>query len=351
MQTQTLIIGGGLSGLALAARLSAKGQDFLLVEARDRWGGRILSAQCDGAAFDLGPAWFWPGQPRIAALIARFGLSRFDQFYQGDLLYEDERGQVQRGRGFASMQGSWRLQGGLGALIDKLLGEIPADKRLCATPIKALAKTRDGVIARTAAGAEITAQKVVLALPPRVAAQLSYTPALPQDAATAMARIPTWMAGQAKAVAVYYRPFWRDRGLSGDAMSRVGPMVECHDASPSEGGPYALFGFLGVPPDLRRDTDALRAQLRAQLVRLFGPDAQDPKHLFIEDWAADPFTATSLDQRPIHAHPDYGLPRALSGLWENALVFGGTEVAPTFGGYLEGALEAAEHAHTTLMTA
>ena len=42
MQTQTLIIGGGLSGLALAARLSAEEQDFLLVEARERWGGRIL---------------------------------------------------------------------------------------------------------------------------------------------------------------------------------------------------------------------------------------------------------------------------------------------------------------------
>lgn len=31
-----------------------------------------------------------------------------------------------------------------------------------------------------------------------------------------------------------------------------------------------------------------------------------------------------------------------------ALIFGGTEVAPTFGGFLEGALEAAEHAHTAL---
>jgi len=351
MQTQTLIIGGGLAGLALAARLSADGQDFLLVEARDRWGGRVLSAQCDGAAFDLGPAWFWPGQPRIAALIARLGLSRFDQFYQGDLLYEDERGEVQSGRGFASMQGSWRLHGGLGALIDRLLGEIPADQRLFATPIEALARTRDGVTARTAAGAEITAQKVILALPPRIAAELSYTPALPPDALTAMARIPTWMAGQAKALSIYDRPFWRESGLSGDAMSRVGPMVECHDASPSEGGPYALFGFIGVPPDRRRDADALRAQVQAQLVRLFGRNAQDPKHLFIQDWAADPFTATSLDQRPVHAHPDYGLPRALSGLWEKALIFGGTEVAPSFGGYLEGALEAAEQAHTTLTTA
>ncbi len=350
MQTQTLIIGGGLSGLALASRLSAEGRDFLLVEARERWGGRILSEQCEAGAFDLGPSWFWPGQPRIAALVARLGLTRFEQFCQGELLYEDERGHVQRAHGFASMQGSWRLQGGLAALIDKLLLEIPSDQRICATPIKALCKTSDGVTALTDSGVKITAQKVVLALPPRVAAQFSYAPALPSDALTAMERIPTWMAGQAKAVAVYDRPFWRESGLSGDAMSRVGPMVECHDASPLEGGPYAIFGFIGVPPDMRHDTEALRAQVRAQLVRLFGPAAQNPKRLYIKDWATDPFTATDLDQRPVLAHPDYGLPRALSGLWDNALVFGGTEVAPTFGGFLEGALEAAEQAHTALAT-
>ena len=50
------------------------------------------------------------------------------------------------------------------------------------------------------------------------------------------------------------------------------------------------------------------------------------------------------------AHPNYGLPCVLSGLWDEALVFGGTEVAPTFGGFLEGALEAAEYAYTVLKT-
>ena len=37
MLTDTLIIGGGLSGLALAAKLAAQGRDFLLGEARDRY--------------------------------------------------------------------------------------------------------------------------------------------------------------------------------------------------------------------------------------------------------------------------------------------------------------------------
>ncbi|HCW84203.1 MAG TPA: hypothetical protein DHC76_09350 [Rhodobacteraceae bacterium] len=38
---RTLIIGGGVSGFALAEALEAQGRDYLLVEARGRFGGRI----------------------------------------------------------------------------------------------------------------------------------------------------------------------------------------------------------------------------------------------------------------------------------------------------------------------
>jgi monoamine oxidase len=38
---RTLIIGGGVSGLALAEALKAQGRDYLIVEARGRFGGRI----------------------------------------------------------------------------------------------------------------------------------------------------------------------------------------------------------------------------------------------------------------------------------------------------------------------
>ena len=91
------------------------------------------------------------------------------------------------------------------------------------------------------------------------------------------------------------------------------------------------------------DEQALRQHLLAQLERLFGPQAAEPAKLYVKDWAFDPQTSTAADQAPLYAHPTYGLPRAMVGLWDDRLHFGGTEVAPKFGGYIEGALEAAEN--------
>ncbi|MEM6387367.1 MAG: FAD-dependent oxidoreductase [Pseudomonadota bacterium] len=340
--TETLIVGGGLAGLSLAATLSEQKRDFLLLEARDRLGGRILEMTHGDASFDMGPAWFWPGQPRIAALITKLGLTQFDQYHAGDLMFEDERGQTQRGRGFASMQGSYRLRGGLSSLIKALASELDPNRIFLGADIRQMTKTDHGITVRTADGQNFSARKAVMAIPPRIAATLDVSPEFPAGARTAMASVPTWMAGQAKAMAVYDRAFWREAGLSGDAMSRFGPLAEIHDASPADETAFALFGFIGVPASRRQDEPALKAAILQQLIRLFGEDAAHPVALHIKDWARDPHTATAADLEPVYTHPHYGLPDALSNLWEERLIFGGTEIAPHYGGYLEGALEAAE---------
>ncbi len=340
----TLIIGGGLSGLSLADALESQGDNYILVEARERFGGRIMTEQYEAGYFDMGPAWFWPGQPRIAALIERLNLKKFNQFADGILSFEDENGQVQRGQGFASMQGSWRLESGLANLTQSLADRIPDVHKRLNSAVTRLKKSDDGIIATLSNGDILKANRVVFALPPRVAAEIEFSPALPEPTIQTMRSISTWMAGQAKAVAVYNTPFWREEGLSGDAMSRKGPMVEIHDASPAEGGPYALFGFIGVPPQMRRDEQLLRQTLETQLVRLFGPKAENPLMLYLKDWAFDPNTSTEADKNPLYVHPAYGMPHAMRNIWNDTLHFSGSEVASQFGGYIEGALEAAENA-------
>lgn len=343
MDTDILIIGGGLSGIALAALLEKQGRDWRLIEAQGDLGGRIQSPMIAGGRFDLGPAWFWPGQPRMAALTQHHALQVFEQFSQGAAVFQGRDGSVQRHQGFAAMQGSFRVAGGMRALIDVLARDLPAQNIMTGRAVTALRHTASGIIATHLDGA-ITARQVVLAVPPRVAARtIAFTPELGRAAMDAMRAIPTWMAGQAKIIAVYDEPHWRRAGLSGDGMSQQGPMVEIHDASVIAGGPYALFGFVGVAPDIRaRHHDEMIALALAQLQKMFGPGMAQPLSIRMMDWAQVPQISTPWDHAPSGHHPAYGLPAALRTLWGGALDFGSTETAREFGGYLEGALEAAE---------
>lgn len=338
--TDVLIVGGGLAGLALADHLHRAGRSFALVEARTRWGGRVLTQDQNGYGLDLGPSWIWPGQPRAAALVKRFDLQLFDQFATGKHIYENPSGLVRAMGGASSMAGSWRLDGGVGAMVSALVQSLPADALHLGMPVVALDADKG---AQTENGDWITAQTYVLALPPRLADRLNVTPPWSDETRAAMQDVPTWMAGQAKFVATYSQPFWRQEGWSGDAVSHVGPLVEIHDASPSGSATGALFGFVGVPPAARRGHGAALVEAAiAQLVRLFGAKAGAPISVHLVDWADQPFSATPLDLVPPPGHPPYGLPPALARLWDGRLHMGSTECAAQFGGFLEGALERAE---------
>jgi len=347
MHTNTLIVGGGLSGLYLADQLQRAGVDYHLLEAGDRFGGRILSETHGGAKFDLGPAWFWPGQPRIASLLTRLNLTSFEQYSTGDIAFQDQSGRVQRNRGFASMQGALRVAGGLGAVIAGLVDGLPS-KRVHLNSQVVAATRRNGpttVSLRTAQGKQsVTADRLVLSIPPRVAAAaIKFDPPLPASSMDRMQKTATWMAGQAKILAVYDQPYWRMAGLSGDATSHTGPMVEIHDASPRTSGPYALFGFVGFPAQVRQEhPDQILEMARDQLVAIFGPDLKQALNIHMMDWARNPHIATAQDQVGPSAHPTYGLPPEFKGLWGDSLLLSCTETAPKFGGFVEGALEAAE---------
>ncbi|MGB3133126.1 MAG: FAD-dependent oxidoreductase [Candidatus Macondimonas sp.] len=97
------------------------------------------------------------------------------------------------------MQGAWRLEGGIGALIAALEKKVPPQQLRVSTTIRTLTRAATGI---KESGVSILARRVVLALPLRMAAKMSFTATLSIAALTALEAVATRMAGRAKAVAV-----------------------------------------------------------------------------------------------------------------------------------------------------
>ena len=348
---QTTIIGGGLSGIYAAYLLSQRNKPFVVLEARERVGGRILSPEHQGFFSDLGPSWYWPSiNPKIVHLIEMLGLKGYRQFEEGMGRYQIPNGAVHSIRGYPMQPPCWRLCGGMMALVTTLCEQIPDNAIRLNHPVCEIEKKSAGVLVSVGEldrepWIRFSAKKVILALPPRLAAStILFHPDLSFNLTQAMLAMGTWMAGNAKFCAFYEEPFWRKTGLSGHGFSERGPLGEIHDGSNNGRGPYGLTGFLGIPAVQRSHEQRLTAAILSQLAMIFGEPAAQATAFFYKDWARERFTATQYDQPPMYQHPYYHPPAGHTSIWDGTIQFAGTETADEHGGYLEGALNAAERA-------
>jgi monoamine oxidase len=82
-----VVIGAGLAGLSAAAHLADAGLDVVVLEARDRVGGRVEEGRLpDGSPIELGGQWLGPTQSRMRALVDELGLELFRTHDVGDHL-------------------------------------------------------------------------------------------------------------------------------------------------------------------------------------------------------------------------------------------------------------------------
>jgi monoamine oxidase len=83
-QADVVVVGAGFAGLAAARALVAAGVDVIVLEARDRVGGRSYTRPAsDGTLIDLGGQWIGPTQDRLAALAEAVGVTTFPTYNDG----------------------------------------------------------------------------------------------------------------------------------------------------------------------------------------------------------------------------------------------------------------------------
>lgn len=444
-QADVVVVGAGLAGLAAARELAARGVDVVVLEARDRVGGRAYTIRCDdGTAIDLGAQWIGPGQTRIAAVAASLEVTTFPAYDDGATILLTRTPQAPEGERIehssaipasdpavgaallAALESldalartvpleapwtaararewdaqtfeSWivanvavpvarawlriecaaifaaephevsllhalfygRSAGGWRPLVDVLMGAqerrfhdgtqevaIRMARRLgrrviLDAPVDTIVQDDRGVQVYSGS-VGIRAHYAVVALPPALAGRIRYRPALGGLRDQLTQHMP--MGSMVKVHCVYDTPFWRTRGLSGQATSDTGPVGTTFDNSPESGRPGVLVGFI-AGDEARRwsryPRETRRAAVLSDLARYFGAEAATPRGYIEQSWADEEYTRGGYAGcMPPGVWTAYGedLRRSIGRIH-----WAGTETATVWNGYMDGAISSGERA-------
>ena len=187
----------------------------------------------------------------------------------------------------------------------------------------------------------VVARRVVVAVSPPMLPRISFAPVLSPLKDQWCQRVPMGSVG--KAVAIYDTPFWRGKGLSGQATSDRGPVEITFDISPGSGRPGVMMGFIDGQD--QREYQLLspserRAAVLEQFTAWFGPEAASPREFLDVNWDAQEFHRGC----PV-AVPQPGAITAFRDALarpDGALHFACTETATRWSGYMDGAVQAGE---------
>lgn len=439
MSVDVVVVGAGLAGLYAARELTRAGASVVVLEARDRVGGRTLSrATRSGDMIDLGAQWLGPGQDRMFALAKEFGIDTFPQHFRGTKVlalgdkvstYKSEIpslpvvglidlqlaiNKIEKLCKQVPLEAPWEAAKaaewdgmtveswkrahvgtrGARSLIDAAVWAIFAaepsevsflhflyylhsggglmklatinggaqqtravpgmqefSKRLArdlgervvlGAPVRAIAQDGSGVTVRSDAG-EHRGSYAIVAVPPALASRIDYAPAMPGMRDQLTQRMP--MGSVVKCIVTYPRPFWRDRGLSGEVVSDRGPVKLVFDDSPADGSHGALVGFVSGN-EARAwgsfSADEKRAAALACMVRYFGSEAGKCDEFLEQDWTQEQWSrGCYVGIMPPGVMTACGKAlRAPVG----RVHWAGTETAVRWNGYMEGAIESGERA-------
>ena len=439
VEADVVVVGAGLAGITAAREIERGGASVLLLEARDRVGGRLESIEIgEGNWVDVGGQWIGPTQGRIAALARTFGAETFPTHAAGENVVEFDgklvryRGTIPRlgphvladigqamlrldrmatkvpleapwtapraeawdsqttwswmRRNMATRSGRTMLElavkavwaampadvsllhllfyihsaGKLDLLLDteggaqqdrfvngaQTLAVAAAselgDRLMLGSPVRRIDYAPDGVTAG-ADGVTVRARRAIVALPPTLAGRIAYSPPLPAYRDQLTQRFP--MGSVIKCLAIYDEPFWRAQGLSGSAVSGLGPLTIIFDNSPPHGSPGIIVGFLEGhwARELgRAGAEDRRRAVLENLGRLFGPRAARPEQYIERNWAEEEWSrGCYVGYTPPGVLTAYG-PAIREPI--GPIHWAGTETATVWNGYMDGAIQSGERA-------
>jgi monoamine oxidase len=210
------------------------------------------------------------------------------------------------------------------------------------TPVRRIEHSSTGVTVISDA-ATVTGKRVIVAIPPTLAGRIHYAPELPPLRDQLTQRMP--QGTMMKFEAIYDRPFWRDKGLTGQVVSENGPVKVTFDTSPPEGSPGIMMGFIGGHDarvwETRSAADRRGAALQ-NLANYFGNEALNPREVVEFNWS------TEIWNR--------GCPVAVLGPGTlidfgaalrtpvGRIHWAGTETSTFWNGYMDGAVRSGERA-------
>ncbi|MEU4688900.1 NAD(P)/FAD-dependent oxidoreductase [Actinoplanes sp. NPDC023714] len=82
-----IVVGAGVTGLTAAVRLHEAGRKVLVLEARDRVGGRLLTDMVDGVRLEVGGQWVSPDQTALLGMLGELGLDTYARHRDGESVY------------------------------------------------------------------------------------------------------------------------------------------------------------------------------------------------------------------------------------------------------------------------
>ncbi|HEY8293765.1 MAG TPA: NAD(P)/FAD-dependent oxidoreductase [Micrococcaceae bacterium] len=130
LERDVVVIGAGPSGMTAAWELKKAGLSVVVLEARDRVGGRTWTNVIDGATLEIGGQWVSPDQTALIGLLDELGLKTYDRYRDGESIYIGPDGARTRytGEMFPVNERTKAEMNRLIGLLDQLAEEIGAEE-------------------------------------------------------------------------------------------------------------------------------------------------------------------------------------------------------------------------------